>query len=107
MKLIVKQIIVMIIVFIIILWFQNNDDKKYKRSRVKLFDKYKLPLLVSTIVGLILNFPVLFKMNDISSKNSITEINILTPIREAKMTTHTNLKDIINNLQISTDMPDF
>ena len=61
--------------------------------------------MVSTIVGLILNFPVLFKMNE--SKNSLTELNILTPIREAKMTTHTNLKDIINNLQISTDMPDF
>jgi len=107
MKLIVKQIIVMIIVFIIILWFQNNDDKKNNRTRINLFDKYKLPLLVSTIVGLILNFPILFKMNELTQQNKCTEINILSPIREVKMPTHTNLKDIINNLQISTDMPDF
>jgi predicted permease len=107
MKLIVKQIIIMIIVFIIIFWFQNNDDKKHNRIRSSLFDKYKLPLLVSTIIGLILNFPKLFKMNNCPPENNITEINILTPIKEVKIPTHTNLKDIINNLQISTDMPDF
>ena len=107
MKLIVKQLFVMIIVFIIILWFQNNDDKKHKRTRQTVFDKYKLPLLVSAIIGLILNFPILFKMNKCPPENNLTEINILTPIREVKIPTHVNLKDIINNLQISTDMPDF
>jgi hypothetical protein len=38
---------------------------------------------------------------------NFTEINILSPIDEIKIPTSTNLKDIINNLQISTDMPDF
>ena len=42
-----------------------------------------------------------------SPGNNITEISILTPIKEVKIPTTTNLKDIINNLQISTDMPDF
>jgi predicted permease len=105
MKLIVKQLIVMIIVFIIILWFQNNDDKKHSRSRLTLFDKYKLPLLVSTITGLILCYPMFFKMKNCS--DTITEINILTPVKEVKVSNMNNLKDIINNLQISTDMPDF
>jgi predicted permease len=105
MKLIIKQIIIMIIVFLIILWFQNNDDKKHNRKRLTIFEKYKLPLLVSTILGLILNFPLLFKMQKCPEK--ITEINILTPINEINIPTNTNMKDIINNLQISTDMPDF
>jgi len=104
MKLVIKQIIVMIIVFIIILWFQNNDDKKHNRTRLTLFDKYKLPLLVSTIIGLILCFPLFFKLQECPPEKIITDINILTPINEVKSS---NLKDIINNLQISTDMPDF
>jgi hypothetical protein len=70
-----------------------------------LFDKYKLPLLVSAIIGLILNYPILFKMQKCPPQN-ITEISILSPINEVKVPS-SNLKDIINNLQISTDMPDF
>lgn len=95
----------MIITFLIILWFQNNEDKKYNKTRVSIYDKYKLPLLVSSIIGLILNFPLLFKIAECKPGNELTEINILTPIRE--ITKPPNLKDIINNLQISTDMPDF
>jgi hypothetical protein len=71
-----------------------------------MFDKYKLPLLVSTIIGLILNYPLLFKMQNCSLQN-ITEISILPSINEIKTLPSVNLKDIINNLQISTDMPDF
>jgi len=106
MKLIVKQLIIMIIVFLVFLWFQNNDDKKQNRERLNIFDKYKLPLLVSAIIGLILNYPIFFKMHNCPPQN-ITEINILSPIDEIKIPPSTNLKDIINNLQISTDMPDF
>ena len=106
MKLIIKQLIIVIIVFLVFLWFQNTDDKKHNRKRVTLFDKYKLPLLVSAIIGLILNYPILFKTQKCPPQN-ITEISILSPINEVKIPTSTNLKDIINNLQISTDMPDF
>jgi len=105
MKLIIKQLIIVIIVFLVFLWFQNNDDKKHNRKRLTLFDKYKLPLLVSAIIGLILNYPILFKMQKCPPQN-ITEISILSPINEVKVPS-SNLKDIINNLQISTDMPDF
>ena len=107
MKLIIKQIIVMVITFLIILWFQNKDDAKHNKTRVSLYDKYKLPLLVSTIIGLILNYPIFFKISECKPENNLTEISILTPIKEVQIPTQTNLKDIINNLQISTDMPDF
>ena len=95
----------MIITFLIILWFQNNEDKKYNKIRMSQYDKYKLPLLVSTIIGLILNFPIFFKLSECKQVNELTEINILTPIKEIQKPL--NIKDIINNLQISTDMPDF
>ncbi len=97
----------MIITFLIILWFQNKDDKKHNKIRVTVYDKYKLPLLVSTIIGLILNFPLFFKLTECKPENILTEINILNPIKEVQVPTYNNIKDIINNLQISTDLPDF
>lgn len=96
MKLIIKQIIVMIITFLIILWFQNNDDNKQNKVRDTIYDKYKFPLLVTTIIGLIFNFSSFFKTDCLIDNN----IEIELPIQ-------TNLKDNINKLQISTDLPDF
>ena len=109
MNLIIKQIIVVIITFLIILWFQNSDDKKHKRNRESLYDKYKLPLLVSTIIGLILNLSLLFNINECKLNNIIKEVNIITPIKEVQIhpCNYDNIKEIINNLQISTDLPDF
>ena len=108
MKLIINQIIVVVITFLIILWFQNNDDTKNKRTRTTIYDKYKLPLLVSAIIGLILNIPLFFKIIECKTTGTeLTEINILTPLKENHAPMSNNLKDIINNLQISTDLPDF
>lgn len=107
MKLIIKQIIVMIISFLVILWFQNNDDKNHNRKRLNSYDKYKLPLLVSAIIGFILNYPLLLKSNECNLV--LPDITIISPIEEVSVPipTQKTLKDIINNLQISTDMPDF
>ena len=96
MKLIIKQIIVMIITFLIIIWFQNNDDNKQNKVRDTIYDKYKFPLLVTTIIGLIFNFSSFFKIDCLNVNN----IEIELPIQ-------TNLKDIINKLQILTELPDF
>lgn len=109
MNLIIKQIIVMIITFLLILWFQNIDDTKNKRIRISYYEKYKLPLLVSTIIGLILNFPAFFKLNDCVNEN-ITEINIITPTRDDINMCNPgsyNIKDIISKLEITTGLPDF
>ena len=54
----IKKTLIILISFFLILWIQNVDDRKNKRVRKSLYDKYKMPLLVSSIVGLVitLNF---------------------------------------------------
>jgi hypothetical protein len=51
---IIKQLLIVLITFLLILWFQKCDDKKNNKIRKTLYEKYKLPLLVSSIVGLLL-----------------------------------------------------
>jgi hypothetical protein len=54
----IKQIIILVIIFIIILWVQNNDDKKKNKIRKSYYDKIKLPLLATSLVGLVLNVDI-------------------------------------------------
>jgi hypothetical protein len=63
MNLIIKQILLIGTIFLTILWIQNIDDKKYKKERKSIYDKYKFPLLVSAIIGLILNLPAFMGFN--------------------------------------------
>ena len=109
MNLIIKQIIVMVITFFIILWFQNREDSKNNKDRDSYYEKYKLPLLVSAIIGLILNIPSLFKQSECINEN-ITEINIITPVNDIKNCDshpYNDIKKIIDNLEITTGLPDF
>lgn len=52
----IKDIIILVLVFIVIMWVQNNDDKSKNKIRKGYYDKIKLPLLASAMVGLFLNF---------------------------------------------------
>jgi hypothetical protein len=123
MNLILKQFLIIGLVFLIILWFQQQDDKKYKRERITLYDQYKFPLLVSSFIGLILNLPTLFDM-DKKMVGSLTEIAIITPVEKcnmAKTFVHNNnfgshSKEQMSwfgtgkqasDQQIFTDLPDF
>jgi hypothetical protein len=54
----IKDIIILVLVFIVIMWVQNNDDKNKNKIRKGYYDKIKLPLLSSAMVGLFLNFDV-------------------------------------------------
>lgn len=54
-----KQFIIITIVFIIIMVYQEQQDKRHNRVRETTYEKYKLPLLVSSIVGLLLNLDIL------------------------------------------------
>jgi hypothetical protein len=54
----IKQTIILVLVFIIIIWVQNNDDKNKNKTRTGYYDKIKLPLLATALVGLFLNFDV-------------------------------------------------
>ena len=54
----IKQIAILVLVFTIILWIQNNDDKTKNKVRKNVYDKIKLPLLATAILGLFLNVDV-------------------------------------------------
>ena len=126
MNLILKQFLIIGSTFLIILWFQYQDDKKHKKKRKSFYDKYKFPLLVSSIIGLMLNLPILFDMNvkQSFSKDSNFEVTIVTPVEKcdiAKTFIHNNNFGSHNKEQLSwfdngkpvsdqeifTDLPDF
>jgi len=67
-----KEIIIVILTFFIILWFQSTEDNKYNKKRDTTYEKYKYPIFVSSIVGLILSYSSYFC--EIKSINSIQEI---------------------------------
>ena len=71
MKNLYKYLIIIIFSFLIFYWIQIIDDKKYKITRNSLYEKYKNPLLISSIIGLILNL-------NIAEHNNISEIIIST-----------------------------
>jgi hypothetical protein len=56
------NILILIIIFLIMYWYQYIDDDKYKINRKSIFEKIKLPLLVSLIS--ILGFLYLNKKNN-------------------------------------------
>ena len=129
MNLILKQILIILTSFVIILWFQNVDDKKNNRERKTYYEKYKFPILVGSIVGLIINLPELFGLSNCVVEN-ITDITVLKPVTKCDITpTEVGAKPFVidnnfgmntgnklswfdesNNItsqQIYTDMPDF
>jgi hypothetical protein len=54
MNYILKQIFTIVFVFLLILWFQNKDYEKNKLNPSN-YDRYKLPILISAILGLLFN----------------------------------------------------
>ena len=46
--------LISIAAFSIVYWWQSVDDQKRKKERIDIYDKIKLPLLVSAIIGCIL-----------------------------------------------------
>ena len=104
MNLILKQLLIITGTFLIITWFQNTDDKKYNKIRNTFYDKYKFPILVSAIIGLIINLPEIISTTKELCQNNretITEIAFITPIKK--------VKDKLNSTdqQIYTSLPDF
>lgn len=126
MNLILKQVLIIGTAFTVILWFQHQDDKKTKRERKTFFDKYKLPLLVSSIIGLLINVPSLLNLSN-QNQEIFTELTIITPVKECdklkemakpfmnanNFGTKTNPNDLTwfsknpTEQQIYTDLPDF
>jgi hypothetical protein len=65
MHIYIKQSLIILSIFLIILWIQTVDDKNKNIKRESTYDKLKLPLLVSAIIGLLLNIDLnnLFEYN--------------------------------------------
>ena len=122
---ILKQISMLFIIFMIILWFQKMDDKKNKRVRTTYYEKYKLPLLVVSIVGLLINMNI-YKMFGLEECQQITHLTIIKPdINSNKILKpilknryHNSLENPTNPIpklnslditdqEIFTDLPDF
>ena len=125
---IIKQLLIVLITFLLILWFQKCDDKKNNKIRKTLYEKYKLPLLVSSIVGLLLqanirkkkfitwdstelyiNSPISIDMIDTIGppsptnilRNSNLFINKLPPTNNILPQPKLNLPQIIDNSKFS------
>ena len=121
MNLILKQFLIIGTCFLIIQWFQNKDDLKNKKERKTLYEKYKFSLLVSSIIGLILNLSNLLIVNEkcietITNVSIISENDLAKPfihtnnfgnnINKSKLSWFANKKDL-STQQIYTELPDF
>ena len=114
MNLFIKQFIIVISSFLIIFWFQTHDDKKQKRERKSMYDKYKFPVLVASIVGLVLNLPNFFTCKE-HKIETLTEVMILTPIKKCDKLVESitptkinkNINKDLSEQDIYTSLPDF
>jgi uncharacterized membrane protein len=101
-----KYILIIIITFGIIYWFQTVDDKKRCKERKTNYDKIKLPLLVTSIVGLVLLLKNDYLPNIYITSNS-TETSILErPIVRA-IERPTEITTNYSNLDIYTGLPEW
>jgi hypothetical protein len=116
MNFVIKQILIISFVFLTILWFQNMEDKKYNKERKTLYEKYKFPILVSAITGLLLHLNINKMFSNCEKQTS--EIIIVSPInaKSSHFTKADYTKPFINDSvfskeltdqQIFTDLPDF
>jgi hypothetical protein len=97
MNLILKQTLILGTTFFVILWFQNCEDTRNNKVRTTYHDTYKLPILVTALLGLIINFKELF--ND---EIVIAPIIVESSIAPAQDTMFSDM-----NQQVYTEMPDF
>ncbi len=75
MNIYLKQFLIIVTIFLLILWVQNIDDNMKNKKRETTYDKIKLPLLVSAIIGLLLNI----NLNNLFNYKNTQDILIITP----------------------------
>ncbi len=122
MKLIIKQLGIIIGVFSITLWVQQMDDKKYNKTRIDFFDKYKFPLLMSAIIGLLINVPELIMKMNTNNEIPVSFINSIRPNAELDSPIKQTLEalpfeklrrncgkgnKLFSEQQVYTNLPDF
>lgn len=104
-----KNIIIFLVVFFIVLWLQHNDDRKFNKSvalQRPLYDKIKLPLIVSSLV-------ILIKLIDYDElyNNFNFMIKGKTPLDLSETSINTASLPVLNNQKVLNDIftgpPDF
>ena len=97
MNIIVFQLLIISSIFIFILWFQYIYDKKNNKIRTSIYDKYKLPVLISSIIGLIIYYLNIQQKNSYNNKDN----NYFNPFMIF------NNKKYTNEQLVYTEMPNF
>jgi hypothetical protein len=92
MDYILKQFLLIVVTFGIVLWIQTNDDTKYNIKRKSFYDTYKIPILVSSIIGFLLNSDYFIKNNIINNTK-----NIINPLDNDTLN--------LSTLRVFTDLP--
>ena len=64
--------------FFIIFWLQSKEDKRTNRVRNTSYERFKFPLLVASMVGL------LFTMKEFMCTNNMNEIIVVAPFEIPK-----------------------
>ena len=99
-----KQIVILITVFVFIIWYQKVDDRKTKRERKTFLEKFKLPILITSIVGLLLNLNI-NKILGLEECN-ITQVTVIKPDIKIPKLNSLNISDITDQ-DVYTELPDF
>lgn len=74
MKLIMKQMLIVVSSFFIIFWLQSKEDKRTNKVRNTPYEKFKFPILVASMVGL------LFTMKEFIYTNNMNKITVVSPV---------------------------
>lgn len=97
----IQQFLIISFIFFIVLWYQNKDDKKFNKKRNSTYEKYKFPILICSIVGLLFNIPNIICISKCENKtfNNATKpfIHSLFP----------KISEQIPEQEIYTDLPNF
>ena len=75
-----KQILILVIIFLVIYWFQNVDNKnnlKDNENTKSIYFKIKLPLLVTSVCGILMLGTNTLLSDNITFGNNTIKSNIL------------------------------
>ena len=107
MNLILKQFCIIIGVFSITLWVQDMDDKKYNKKIPDVYDKYKFPLLISAIIGLLINIPEIIMKNNTNNKIPESFINSIRPNAQMSTPSRRGIEESpFTKQRLQNDIPD-
>lgn len=101
-----KLFLILIATFGVIYWFQQVDDKRRCKEKLTIYDNIKLPLLATSIVGLILFWDTEKFLTLFISSNSSVE----SPIKPSNENMQQKLTDLLPNKIIPSkpsNVPDF